>query len=441
MSNTTLQIDAKELAACRKEISVVVPKTDVKKAYNKALGELNAYVKIPGFRQGKAPKSMLIKKYGESVTEQVQEGLLRETMQTVFQDETLIPLSAPELAQPALVADADYAFKMTYDVAPKVELPEYKGLAVTRAPYVEDTAAVADAEARLLESRATLTTVDRAVQAEDYVQCAVKVTLKTDEEVPAEAQTLLDSDERWVTIIENAQIPEAAAQLTGLAVGDNKTYTATYPADYNFNDFLKGKEADFDVTVKEVKAFSAPVLTAELAEEMGYESIEALKEKVAKDLADQFDATEKGKMADQALEQLLETFTCDLPPTVFQNEVNKQIHAIQHKDNAHAHGEECDHKAEDATDEEKKEAEEVATKAIKTRFLLSEVAKVEDVKVEEYEVYSQVVMMASQYGMNPQDLYKQLAQNHYIDQMREELLLDKSLRKIVEFAEVSEVTA
>ena len=434
----SIDFQVNELAPCRKEVQVNVTKGKVSSAYNRVIGQFGT-ISLPGFRKGKAPKSVILKKYGEDIQNEVRQSLFAEAMQELFNDDALTPLTNPEIENGELSQKAEYSFKLTYDVAPAFELPTYKELELTRAPYVESEEKVEEAVNGLLKSHAVLSKVEEAAVEEDFVKANFSITVKTDEEVPEDAQSLLSGEDRWITVKSDSPVPGAVENLTGVSADEEKTYTATFAEDYNFNPFLAGKEAEVTVKVIEVQRYVLPELNDEFAAKINKESAEQVKEEAAENAKNQFENQEKSKMADAALEILLDGFSLDLPPTILEGEVADRKHRLAHE-KAGQHEGECNHSDDELSADELAEIEAEAKKALTSHFLLLKIAKEEALKVEDYEVMSQIYMMAYQYGISPENLEKQFPA-HKKEELKEQILVNKALSQVVELAKVTEVEA
>ena len=128
MNKEAFKIDVKDIEACRKEVSVEVPQKEVSAAFEKNLTMIRQQVNLPGFRAGKAPKSLVVKRFAKEVEDQVRQDIFRAIMESIFEDEENAPVTQPEVEQGDIDSKADFSVTMKFDVSPKFELPEYKSL-------------------------------------------------------------------------------------------------------------------------------------------------------------------------------------------------------------------------------------------------------------------------------------------------------------------------
>ena len=443
MNKDALKIDIKEIESCRKEVKVEVPQKEVKAAFDSTLNVLKTRVNLPGFRPGKAPKALILKKYNKEVEDQVRQDIFRAVMESMFKDESTSPVSQPEIDESEIKSSEDFSFSMKFDVSPSFEVPDYKSFKIETTEFKEDEKAVEEQLSEIRERYGKLELVERAAEAEDFVKCDFDANLEVEEgvEIPESAQGVLKGEGRWIPVKEQSLLPNALEGLKGKKAGEEAEWEATFEEAYPV-DFLQGKKVTYKCKVEEVHGRVLPELDDELAKQAGAESVEDLKSKLSESQKAQHDSEEINKNKEAILDQLIDGFECELPPTLFKSEVSRQAHSLKHEKGVehdcnevgHEHTEACGHTEEQLKEDEalNKEAEEKASRELKTRFLLRKIAKAEDVKVEEYELQYQIYMMAQQFRVDPQTFRQQLESNGSIEEFKEQILVDKTLGKIVE---------
>lgn len=449
MNKDALKIDVQEIESCRKEVKVEVPQKEVKAAFESTLNVLKTRVNLPGFRPGKAPKALILKKFNKEVEDQVRQDIFRAVMETMFDNEGTSPVSQPEIDESEIKSTADFSFSMKYDVGPTIELPDYKTLKIESTEFKADEKAIEEQLSEIRERYGKLELVERAAEEEDFVKCSFDAKLDVEEgvEIPESAQGVLKGEGRWIPVKEQSLLPKALDGLKGKKAGEEAIWEATFEDAYPV-EFLQGKKVSYTCKIDEVHGRVLPELNDELAKQAGAESIEDLKAKLSESQKAQHDSEETNKNKETVLDQLLSGFECELPPTLLKNEISRQAHSLKHEkgldhdcnDHDHEHTEECGHSEEQLKEEAelKKEAEEKARRELKTRFLLRKIAKSEEIKVEDYELQYQIYMMAQQFRVDPQTFREQIERNGSIDEFREQILIDKTLGKIVELCSPKE---
>ena len=443
MNKDALKIDIKEIESCRKEVKVEVPQKEVKAAFDSTLNVLKTRVNLPGFRPGKAPKALILKKYNKEVEDQVRQDIFRAVMESMFDDESTSPVSQPEIDESEIKSGEDFSFSMKFDVSPSFEIPDYKSFKIETTEFKEDTKAVEEQLSEIQERYGKLELVERAAEEEDFVKCSFDAKLDVEEgvEIPESAQGVLKGEGRWIPVKEQSLLPNALDGLKGKKAGEEAKWEATFEEAYPV-DFLQGKKVSYTCKIEEVHGRVLPELDDELAKQAGAESIEDLKSKLTESQKAQHESEEINKNKEAILDKLVDGFECELPPTLFKSEVARQAHSLKHEKGidhdcnevGHEHGDSCGHSEDEikAEAELNKEAEEKAARELKTRFLLRKIAKAEEVKVEEYELQYQIYMMAQQFRVDPKTFRQQLESNGSIEEFREQILVDKTLGKIVE---------
>ena len=444
MNKEAIKIDVQEIETCRKEVKVEVPQKEVKAAYESTLNVLKTRVNLPGFRPGKAPKALILKKFNKEIEDQVRQDIFRAVMETMFEDEANSPVSQPEIDEAAITQNADFSFSMKFDVSPSIEMPDYKSMAIEKAEFKQDDKAVEEQLEEIRQRYAKLEVVDRVAEEDDFVKCSFEGTIDVEEgtEIPDSAQGVLKGEGRWIPVKEQSLLPNALAGLKGKKAGEEVSWEGEFEDAYPV-EFLQNKKVTYTCKIDEVHGRVVPELNDELAKQAGAESVEDLKSKLLESQKQQHDVEEINKNKELILDKLVDGFECELPPTLLKAEIDRQQHSLMHEkgikhdcntDHEHKHGEDCGHSEEDIKAEEElnTEAEEKAKRELKTRFLLRKIAKAEEVKVEDYELQYQIYMMAQQFRVDPKIFAKQLQENGSIEEFKEQILIDKTLGKIVE---------
>ena len=444
MNKDALKIDVKEIESCRKEVKVEVPQKEVKAAFDSTLNVLKTRVNLPGFRPGKAPKALILKKFNKEVEDQVRQDIFRAVMESMFDDETTSPVSQPEIDEGEIKQNADFSFSMKYDVSPQIDLPDYKSFKIETTEFKEDEEEVQKQLDEIRDRYAKLEIVERAAEEEDFVKCDFDAEIDVEEgtEIPEAAQGVLKGEGRWIPVKDQSLLPNALEGLKGKKAGEEVKWEATFEEEYPV-EFLQGKKVTYTCKIEEVHGRVLPELDDELAKQAGAESVEDLKTKLTESQKMQHQTEEMNNNKEAILDKLVDGFECEMPPTLLKSEIDRQAHSLMHekgmehdckKGVGEEHGEDCCPSEEETKEkaELKKEAEEKAVRELKTRFLLRKIAKAEDVKVEEYELQYQIYMMAQQFRVDPQTFRQQLESNGSIEEFKEQILVDKTLGKIVE---------
>ena len=309
-----MQVTETLVDGLKREFKVVVPATELDGRLIERLNSLKDEVRIKGFRPGKVPLSHLKRLFGRSTMAEIVQDVITEVARntisergekTAMQPHYELPEDQGE-ANEVLAGNHDLAYTMSYEVLPKIDLVDFKTISIER-PTVEVTdAEVEEQLARLANSTRSYTTKDGAAAEGDRV--TVSYLGKIDGE-PFEGGA---DDDAVIRIGDKRFIPGFEEQLVGLSTGDKKTITVTFPGDYAATQ-LAGKEATFDIEVKAVAAGDTVAVDDKLAERLGLESLQSLRDTVRQQLQQQYAQTIRQHVKRQILDRLDETYRFDLP--------------------------------------------------------------------------------------------------------------------------------
>ena len=396
-----------------------------------------AKAKLPGFRPGKTPKSIIEKRFKKEIEEELLDTLFETACSTALEENPKLKVLNFGKPEQSLDDQGNYTATSTMTVVPEFELPEYKGIEV-KVPSSEVTEAdVEEALNSLAEQIAEFTPVDRAAQKDDVAIIDFKTTLDgkpVAEAVGKPVGFLEGRDGQWMKVEDDQFLPGFASALEGLNAGDSKDITVTIPDTFPITE-LRGKELVFHATVKEVREKQLPAMDDAFAEKVlpgkNLEELKtALKENLAQRKAMQIDEAK----ADQITEKLADMLDFNLPEAVVEREVygilQQKMQQAMYSGNAPA---DMDKFVEEAREEAKQEAK----RNLKVFFMLQEVAQVEKNAVTEMELYNEVARQARQQKKNLKSYIRELQREGRVHGIRMSLLTAKVLDFLTKEAKVT----
>jgi len=298
----------------KREIKVVVPVAELEARLSERLVEVKDKVRINGFRPGKVPPAHLKKVYGKSIVADLVNELIRNKPTEILAERGEKSATQPEIvmtedkdeAERILAAEADLEFSFTYEVIPTFEVVAVDGIKVVR-EVVEIPESEVEAQVlQIAESARSFETKDGAAENGD------RVTMNYLGKVDGVAFDGGAAEDAELVIGSGRFIPGFEDQLVGLKAGDEKVITVTFPAEYPAAE-LAGKEATFDITVKEVAAAAELEINDDLAKKLGLESADRLRQIVREQIESQFGQVTRQKVKRQILDQLDELYTFEVP--------------------------------------------------------------------------------------------------------------------------------
>jgi trigger factor len=305
----------------KREFKIVVPVAELDDRLIKRLSSLKDEVRIKGFRPGKVPVNHLRKLYGRSAMAEIVQNMLREVASKTLDERGERAATPPDYKLPedegeadrVLSGEADLSYTMSYEVLPKVVLGDFKTIAVER-PVVEIANDEVEKQLRqLAESGRSFE--PKSGKAESGDRVTISYLGKIDGE-PFDG----GADDNAVLRLGSGQfLPGFEEQLEGLMAGDEKAINVTFPDDYGAQH-LAGKAATFDITVKEVAVPGEVTIDEQLAERMGLESLDKLRDAIRQQMQNQYNEATRMKVKRQILDKLDEMHSFELPPKMVETE-------------------------------------------------------------------------------------------------------------------------
>lgn len=434
-----IRLEKKE--KCLAALSVEVPAEKVTEERNKVLKGFVTQARIPGFRPGKAPLSVIEKAHSSDITQEVESRLIQNSFQEALKENNdLKVLSVKNPKNVTHQADGSFTFEAEIITAPEISLPEYKGLEI-EVPKSEITDEAVDQNLEQLRQRFAdyEDITDRATELGDLAIIDYTATIdgKPLDEVGGEqAKSLASNEGYWIRIEDEAFFPGFTDALIGSKPNDDKEITITLPDDFPIES-IRGMEAVFAVTVTGLKNESLPELDDEFAGKIeAGKSLDDIKALIRDDL----DLRQKRQLEEIKINSVLAKLNAltdfDVPEEFLQSETQGQADAMV------SEGLEAG-MSEDEVEERKaglfEEAQVRAKNSLKTNFLLTEIGEKEELKVENSEVLQRVTVMAKQAKKPVKGYMKELQKNGQLGNIRQNMVFSKAIDFLVEHANVTEV--
>jgi len=432
-----MQIVEKSGEGLSRVYGVTVPMADLNTKLEARIAEVTPTLNIKGFRPGKVPPAHVRRLYGKALMSEVVEQTLSESTQKVLEDNKLRPAGDPDLTpegdmNAVMDGKADLGFQIAIDVMPDFEPVDPATLSLKRPVYEPTKAEVDEAVDELAKQNRTYETkTGKTVKAKDGDMVVIDFLGKVDgvafEGGAAEGAELVLGSGQF--------IPGFEEQLVGAKPDSDVEVKVTFPADYQA-EALKGKDAVFEVKVKEVKGpVDAPADDA-FAEKLGVENLEKLRELLKTNLEQQYAGATRFKLKRALLDQLDTKHDFPLPPKMVEAEFASIWQQVQQDKEA------GNLPPEDAKKSDKKLQEEyrkIAERRVRLGLVLAEIGRANNVQVTDQEVNEAMMTEARRYGPQAQQVYDLFRQNPNAQaQLRAPIFEDKVVDLIVEKAKVKD---
>lgn len=428
-NETFIDVSVERLEGHQVKLEIKVGPDEVSRAFDRAYRRLAGKVNIPGFRRGKAPRPVLESHVGsEALREEALDILLSDSYGRALDAKDLDPIDRPEVDVVTFQEGDALTYTATVQVKPEVKLGTYQGLNLVVKPQ-----AVADEDIQrqldsIRERAAELVPAEdgAALESGRYAVVDFVGTIDGTEFPGGKAEGAL------VEVGAGQLEPEFEAALTGAKAGETRQANVHFPEDYR-NAELAGKEAVFEITVKEVKEKRLPDLTDELAKELTGLEVEALRERIGKNLEEQNQRNARDELRRQVLEKVVEAAEADVPETLVERRIQRREGEMTER--LAGQGLTVDGYLEMVGLDREAWTKDLRSRAeheVKRDLVLEAVAKQERIQATDAEVEFEIIRLAASYGEKPEKVRKLLLDSPArLESLREGIMMEKTVQYLV----------
>ncbi len=292
----------------KRGFTVVVPEPELTAKREKRLAELGRTMQMPGFRPGKVPMSLLKKRYGSSVMGEVLEKTVQDSSAKLLQDNEVRPALEPKIEVVSFDEGKDLEYTMAVETLPEIEPADLTGLTLERLVAPVEDKAIDEALERIANSNKQFEPVEEARAAENGDQLVIDFAGTVD----GEPRPGMAGEDYPLELGAGNFIPGFEEQLVGIMPQEERTITVTFPADYHAAD-LAGKEAEFKVTAKELRAPVKVEIDDAFAEKLGLKDIETLKQTARDQIEAEYGRLTRLKLKRALMDALAERHDFEVP--------------------------------------------------------------------------------------------------------------------------------
>ena len=405
-----LDIKTKKSEGVERLLEVSVPAETVQEAEERTVRRYASQARLPGFRPGKAPTALVKKRFKDAIRQQTLESLLQEAYQEVIQREQLKVVSTPHLHDVKFDEGKPLVFELHVEVRPDVQLERVHGFRLTRDRKPVDDAALAEQIEQLRDQRATWAPVSEKPAEGDMVT----VLLATADESGA----LPEGREYRIVLGGGQAIPGIEELVMRTAPGETVEADVRWPDDFP-DEAERGKTKKVQVTLQDVKRKSLPALDDAFAREVGdFESLEALRTAVRKDLESHADREADAGVRQQVIDQVAEANRFDIPPSWVIQLVDSYM------------------KAYGIPEEERErftaEFRPVAERQVRRDLIIDALAEREKLKATEADIDERVGEVAAKRQADPGQVYAQLQKAGRLQEIERAITEEKVFNWLLE---------
>jgi trigger factor len=434
--------------ATRREIQVEIPADIVSRETEKVIQKMLKVARLPGFRRGKVPSTVIKQRFAEEIKSEVVESLIPRYFQQEAEKQKLVPVSQPRVTDLHIADGEPLRFKAAFEVLPEIEVSGYHELTVEKPDTAVSEQEVEESLGRLREQQATYTAIeDRAIENGDYAQVSL-------EGIPKPAGSAEGADVAHSGVLNAAGRPEAAPtegppkpvkvddvmvevggtntvrefseNLRGTRPGEQRSFEVTYPADFT-DQRLAGKTFEYTIALKAIKQKHLPELNDDFAKEMGGEinSLDDLKQKIREGLEHEKQHAAEREGKEKILDELVKRHDFPVPEALVDRQIDvrleRGLRALA------AQGMRSEDMKKMDFNRLRAGQKEAAEREVKASLLLDKIADAEHIEVSDEEIDHEVQALATQTKQTPDAVRARLTREGALDRIRNRLRNDKAL--------------
>ena len=431
-----MNVTVENLAPCKKLVRVELDVTAVDSAFDAIAKDYQKQAALPGFRPGKAPRDMVIKKYDAEIKDEAKRKLIGDAYRKAIDEQKISVVGYPDIEEVQFGRGQSLQFTATIETAPEFQLPEYKGL-----PATFETKSVTDADVEraldlLRGQHASYNTVARPLANGDIAVVNYGGTCdgKAITELAPTAKGLTEQKNFWVETTEGKFIPGFAAQLIGANAGDKRTVNVDFPADFVTKE-LQGKKGVYEVELVEVKEKVLPPIDDELAKKYDADNLERFRAVVRVDLERELKQTRSNALRSQVVKELLSKVNFDLPESAVAHETRNVVYDLVRQNTQRGIAREL---IEQQKDEIYSVAAVNAKERVKLAFLVGRIAEQEKIQASQEDVLKRAQQLAAMYQTPFEQFIKDLQKRNGVNELYEQVLHEKVLELLEKNAIITE---
>jgi trigger factor len=408
-----------------REVGVEVPADEVARAFKTVVKRYQKQARIPGFRAGKVPESLIRSRFADGIKQDVLETVLPVHFNAAIEQQNLKPISQPQVTDLKLEDGQPLAFKAAFEVLPDFSVDGYEQVKIEK-PDTALTEEEFNAELdRVRDSRSTMepVTEDRALADGDWAQINFKGQIQGEVEGEDATAQPISGDEVTIEVGGQNTMPAFNDALRGAKPGQELKFEVSYPAEFG-EKRLAGKTVAYDVEVKSIKKRIQPELNDEFAKELGeYEGIEDFKAKLREHLAADKERRLKGEAQNKLTDALVAHFQFPVPESLVQNQIDTRLDRGLRALAAQGMRTEDMRKLDFAHLREAQR--DSAISEVKASLILDKIAAAENVEVSDEELERELQIISLQTREPLDDLRTRLTNDGALTRIREQLRREK----------------
>jgi trigger factor len=427
-----VEYNVEEISPVKRKITVEVPAEEVNGALTATIALYRMQADVKGFRKGKVPSSVVEGKYRKQIYGEATTDLINYQINEIMSALSMQPMSRIDVDAKELVRDEDFKYSIEFEVAPKLDLPKYKGLAIEEIKAVVSPEEIAEVESRILENNAEVKIIEDVRPPKDGEVATLSFGAYQDDKIVEGIQ----AENFDLVLGEGQALPEFEEMIKTLSSGENGETDVTFPADF-INENLAGQTVTMKAKLHAIKERIKPEMSDDVAKKAGFSDVETMRKGIQESYKSQRKQMNKSAAQSELLRTIIESIDeFPLPPAMVEDRIDRLVQDLEYKLDRQGKGLQSLGKApQELRDGFKGEAEST----VKTEIFLLAVAAEEGLEISPEEIEATLSQLAVQSRQPLHELKKYYEDNNLIVPLKDRLLCDKASELIYDAAEVKEI--
>ena len=427
-----MEYNVEELSPVKRKITVEVPAEEVNGALTATIALYRMQADVKGFRKGKVPSSVVEGKYRKQIYGEATTDLINYQINEIMSALSMQPMSRIDVDAKELTRDEDFKYSIEFEVAPKLDLPKYKGLSIEEIKAVVSPEEIAEVENRILENNAEVKIIKDVRPPKDGEVATLSFGAYQDGKIVEGIQ----AENFDLVLGEHQALPEFEDMIKTLSSGENGETDVTFPADF-INENLAGRTVTMKAKLHAIKERIKPEMSDDVAKKAGFSDVETMRKAIEESYGSQRKQMNKSAAQSELLRTIIEGIDeFPLPPAMVEDRIDRLVQDLEYKLDRQGKGlQSLGRSPQELRDGFKAEAE--AT--VKTEIFLLAVAAEEGLEISPEEIEATLSQLAVQSRQPLHELKKYYEDNNLIVPLKDRLLCDKASELIYDAAEVKEI--
>ena len=407
------------------EYKVTMDEKEIQQKMDARLTEVSKTVKMKGFRPGKAPLNIVRAQYGDAVKGEVLERAVNDGATQAINENNLRPAGQPKIEVKKFEDGKGLEFHMAVELLPEIEMMDFKKLKLTRKTAKPDEKEMKETLERIADNQKTSESVKekRALKKGDIA------IIDFDGKVDGERRPGMKGEGHPLELGSGSFIDNFEDQLIGKKVGDKVEVKVTFPDPYASTE-LAGKDAVFDVEIKDLHKPSKPKIDDQFAKSLGMEDLDALKKAIKDQMQQEYDNASRMHLKRDLLDALDKEYKFDLPQGMVDQEAHNIMHQVAQQQGI---------KESEIPNADKKEYQDIAERRVKLGLVLAEVGRENKIQINQQELQQAVIREAQKYPGQEQQVFEMFQKNpQALESLKAPIFEDKTVDFILEIANITD---